>query len=68
MYHYSFVRLADDKTIPIPADDDRMALGFLCQQESASLSLEGEGAPAYIFSKSEHHTFWCRPSIPVYRL
>jgi hypothetical protein len=67
MAYHSFVRLAEGEPIPIPADSIPMALALLGRQEKASLSLEGEGEPAYVFASSDHHTFWCKPRIPVYR-
>jgi hypothetical protein len=66
MSHYSFVRLADNETIPIVAESVSLAVAILSQRERVSLSLEGQGDPAYVYSKSDQHTFWCRPNIPVY--
>jgi hypothetical protein len=67
MLHYSFVRLADGEIIPLPADNDAMALARLGHCERGKFSLIGEGSPEYLFAKSEAHTFWCRPHVPVYR-
>jgi hypothetical protein len=68
MAYHSFVRLSDDEHIPIPADNVSIALALLGQREDVSLSLQGEGEAAYVLASSDHHTFWCRPSIPVYRV
>jgi hypothetical protein len=60
MGYHSFVRLADSEHIPIPAESVSIALAQLGQREQVSLSLEGEAA--YIFARSDHHAFWCRPA------
>ena len=68
MAHYSFVRLSDQETIPMLANSDALALALLGQREGvADLSLVGSSEPLYVFAKFEHHTAWCRPSVPVYR-
>jgi hypothetical protein len=68
MSHYSFMRLADGETIPLVADNDEMALALLSQREHGQFSIDGKRSPEYVFAKSDWHTFWCRPDVPVYRL
>ncbi len=66
MTHYSFVRLSDDKPIPLIAANDAEAVALLSQRENVKLSMTGDGLPGYAFAKSDAHTFWCKPNIPLY--
>jgi hypothetical protein len=66
MSNYSIVRLSDGETIPLATHNDLIAIALLSQRECASLSRSKMERPN-MFAKSDHHTFWCKPSIPVYR-
>jgi hypothetical protein len=45
MFNYSFLCLSDGATIPLPADNDAMALALLGQREHVQLSMAGEDSP-----------------------
>jgi hypothetical protein len=68
MAHYSFIRLADGETIPIVAENEAIALALLGERDKGRFSTVGNGSPEHMFAKSDWHTFWCRPDVPVYRV